>query len=145
MIPWGIPVGDLLLKSIAIKLRDITSAHGSNLPAWVAMNLRSCKCPAPSPASSTRIGGGGSSRSLRSQSTIDGHDVTVGGSIGIAFAPPGDIDTEIILKSADLAMYSAKSDGRGTYRMFDPEMDAIVQARRILERDLRTAFVARRI
>ena len=37
-------------------------------------------------------------------------------------------------------MYSAKSDGRGTYRMFDPEMDAIVQARRILERDMRTAL-----
>ena len=38
-------------------------------------------------------------------------------------------------------MYSAKSDGRGTYRMFDPEMDATVQARRILERDMRTAIV----
>jgi EAL domain-containing protein (putative c-di-GMP-specific phosphodiesterase class I) len=38
-------------------------------------------------------------------------------------------------------MYSAKSDGRGTYRMFDPEMDAIVQARRGLERDMRTALV----
>jgi EAL domain-containing protein (putative c-di-GMP-specific phosphodiesterase class I) len=37
-------------------------------------------------------------------------------------------------------MYSAKSDGRGTYRMFDPEMDAIVQARRVLERDMRTAL-----
>jgi EAL domain-containing protein (putative c-di-GMP-specific phosphodiesterase class I) len=37
-------------------------------------------------------------------------------------------------------MYSAKSDGRGTFRMFDPEMDSIVQARRILEKDLRTAF-----
>ena len=46
----------------------------------------------------------------------------------------------LFLKSADLAMYSAKSDGRGTYRMFDPEMDSIVQARRILERDLRAAF-----
>jgi len=37
------------------------------------------------------------------------------------------MNTENFLKSADLAMYSAKSDGRGTYRMFDPEMDAIVQ------------------
>jgi len=71
---------------------------------------------------------------------IDGHDVTVGASIGIAIASPGETDAETILKSADLAMYSAKSDGRGTYRMFDPEMDSIVQARRILEKDLRTAF-----
>jgi predicted signal transduction protein with EAL and GGDEF domain len=50
------------------------------------------------------------------------------------------MNTENFLKSADLAMYSAKSDGRGTYRMFDPEMDAIVQARRLLEREMRTAL-----
>ena len=37
-------------------------------------------------------------------------------------------------------MYSAKSEGRGTYRMFDPQMDAIVQTRRLLERDMRTAL-----
>src|SRR6202020_460048 len=71
---------------------------------------------------------------------IDGHDVTVGASIGVAIARPGEISTENLLKSADLAMYSAKSDGRGTYRMFDPEMDAIVQTRRLLERDMRTAL-----
>src|SRR6202051_2701789 len=50
------------------------------------------------------------------------------------------MNTENFLKSADLAMYSAKADGRGTYRMFDPEMDALVQARRTLERDMRTAL-----
>src|SRR5664279_6649367 len=50
------------------------------------------------------------------------------------------MDAENLLKSADLAMYSAKSEGRGTYRIFDPEMDAVVQARRVLERDMRTAL-----
>jgi len=69
---------------------------------------------------------------------------TVGASVGIAIAHPGSMSTENFLKSADLAMYSAKSDGRGTYRMFDPEMDAIIQARRILERDMRTALVQNR-
>jgi diguanylate cyclase (GGDEF)-like protein len=68
---------------------------------------------------------------------IDGHDVTVGASVGIAVGQPGQVDTETLLKSADLAMYSAKSGGRGTYRMFDPGMDAVVQARRRLEQDLR--------
>lgn len=38
-------------------------------------------------------------------------------------------------------MYRAKSDGRGTYRIFDPEMDAKAQARRLLELDMRNAFV----
>jgi predicted signal transduction protein with EAL and GGDEF domain len=71
---------------------------------------------------------------------IDGHEVTVGASVGIAIASPGDMSTESFLKSADLAMYAAKSEGRGTYRIFDPEMDDIVQKRRALERDMRTAL-----
>jgi predicted signal transduction protein with EAL and GGDEF domain len=66
--------------------------------------------------------------------------VTVGASVGIAVAHPGEMNAEGFLKSADLAMYSAKSDGRGTYRMFDPAMDAVVQTRRMLERDMRTAL-----
>jgi predicted signal transduction protein with EAL and GGDEF domain len=44
------------------------------------------------------------------------------------------------LKSADLATYAAKSDGRGTYRFFEPEMDARMQAKRLLERELRKAL-----
>jgi predicted signal transduction protein with EAL and GGDEF domain len=50
------------------------------------------------------------------------------------------MSTESLLKSADLAMYSAKSDGRGTYRIFDPQMDAVIQTRRSLERDMRTSL-----
>jgi len=66
--------------------------------------------------------------------------VTVGASVGIAVARPGEMNTETFLKSADLAMYAAKSEGRGTYRMFDPQMDAAVQTRRSMERDMRTAL-----
>jgi predicted signal transduction protein with EAL and GGDEF domain len=50
------------------------------------------------------------------------------------------MDTENFLKSADLAMYAAKSEGRATYRLFDPQMDAAVQTRRSMERDMRTAL-----
>src|SRR3981081_3579333 len=50
------------------------------------------------------------------------------------------MNTENCLKTADHAMYSAKSAGGVAYRMFDPEMDALVQARRTLERDMRTAL-----
>ena len=42
-----------------------------------------------------------------------------------------------------MALYRAKTDGRGTYRFFEPEMDAIMQARRALELDLRKALVRR--
>jgi diguanylate cyclase (GGDEF)-like protein len=69
-----------------------------------------------------------------------GHQVSTDASIGIALAPQHGIDLEQILKNADLAMYAAKSAGRRTYRFFEPDMDAQVRARRILEMDLRQAI-----
>jgi predicted signal transduction protein with EAL and GGDEF domain len=66
--------------------------------------------------------------------------VTTDASIGIALAPQHGTDLDQILKNADLAMYAAKSAGRRTYRFFEPEMDARVRARRILEMDLRQAI-----
>jgi predicted signal transduction protein with EAL and GGDEF domain len=69
-----------------------------------------------------------------------GHQVTTDASIGIALAPQHGADLDQILKNADLAMYAAKSAGRRTYRFFEPEMDARVRARRILEVELRQAI-----
>ena len=66
----------------------------------------------------------------------------IGTSIGIAFAPEDGTDNDQILKNADLALYRAKVDGRGVYRLFQPEMDAQMQARRLLELDLRKALQA---
>lgn len=71
---------------------------------------------------------------------ILGHEVTVGASVGIVFGTGPSDNPEALLKAADLAMYKAKLEGRGTYRIFDPEMDAQVQARRLLELDLRNAL-----
>jgi diguanylate cyclase (GGDEF)-like protein len=70
---------------------------------------------------------------------IAGHPVNVGVSIGIAVAT-GEADAPAtLLKNADLALYRAKADGRGTWRFFELEMDASMQARRLLELDLRRA------
>jgi diguanylate cyclase (GGDEF)-like protein len=134
----GHSVGDLLLKSVATKLRDIlprTDRIARLGGDEFAILQISATQPGSSIALAEKI-----IEIIGQPCSIDGHDVTVGASVGIAVAHPGEMNTENFLKSADLAMYSAKSDGRGTYRMFDPEMDAIVQARRILERDMRTAL-----
>src|SRR6185295_10763065 len=48
--------------------------------------------------------------------------------------------SEELLKNSDMALYGAKEDGRGTYRFFEPSMDAQVKARRALELDLRKAL-----
>lgn len=73
---------------------------------------------------------------------LDGHQVVVGVSIGIAVAPGDGVEPDELLKNADLALYRAKMDGRGIYRFFETEMDARMQARRMLELDLRKALVA---
>jgi predicted signal transduction protein with EAL and GGDEF domain len=72
---------------------------------------------------------------------IDGHQVVAGASVGIALAPEDGDDPDRLLKAADLALYRAKAEGRGTFRAFEPEMDRHAQARRAMELDLRRALV----
>ena len=69
---------------------------------------------------------------------LDGHKVVVTASIGIALATTP-VDPDQFLRNADIALYQAKSDGRGTWRWFEAKMEANAQARRALEFDLRTA------
>jgi len=74
---------------------------------------------------------------------VDGHLLTIGASVGVALAPADGESADKLLKNADLALYRAKLDGRGTYRFFEPEMDARMQARRRLELDMRQALARR--
>jgi diguanylate cyclase (GGDEF)-like protein len=73
---------------------------------------------------------------------VAGHQIVIGTSIGIAFAPQDSMDPVQLLKAADLALYRAKMDGRGVYRTFQAEMDAQMQVRRLMELDLRQALKA---
>jgi diguanylate cyclase (GGDEF)-like protein len=66
---------------------------------------------------------------------LDGHKVVATASIGIAISE-NKIDPDQFLRNADLALYRAKSEGRGTWRSFEPSMEARAQARRTLELDL---------
>jgi EAL domain-containing protein (putative c-di-GMP-specific phosphodiesterase class I) len=51
-------------------------------------------------------------------------------------------DADQLMRNADMALYRAKAEGRGRYRFFEPGMDAVMQARRMLEIDLRKALTA---
>ena len=73
---------------------------------------------------------------------LDGHQVVVGTSVGIAIAPNDACEPDQLLKAADMALYRAKVDGRGIFRFFEPEMDTMMQVRRALEIDLRKAVVS---
>ena len=71
---------------------------------------------------------------------IDNHLVEIGASVGIAMTSPAGISADTLLKNADMALYRAKADGRGTFCFFRDEMAQTVEARRILELDLRKAL-----
>ncbi len=71
---------------------------------------------------------------------IDGGDITIGTSIGIALAPENEPNSDTLLKMADLALYRAKSAGRNGYCFFDPEMSKVASARHEIENDLRRAI-----
>jgi diguanylate cyclase (GGDEF)-like protein/PAS domain S-box-containing protein len=68
-------------------------------------------------------------------------DVTCGGSVGIAMAPDDSCDPIELFRLADLALYAAKEDQRGTYRLFERELDAKVKARNLLEDEVREAII----
>jgi len=71
---------------------------------------------------------------------LDGHQLDIGTSIGIAVAPQHGTDVDQLVKCADLALYKAKAEGRNGYRFFEDAMGTEAQNRRTLESDLRNAL-----
>jgi diguanylate cyclase (GGDEF)-like protein len=132
-------IGDELLKSVAVSLgccvkeTDFVARLGGDEFAVVQTAIKDQQGVGDLVA---RI-----YRSIREPYECLGHRVTTDASIGIALAPQHGGDLDQLLKNADLAMYAAKAAGRRTARFFEPEMDARVKARRILEVDLRQAIV----
>jgi predicted signal transduction protein with EAL and GGDEF domain len=71
---------------------------------------------------------------------IEGHQIVTDISIGISVAPMDAVESAELLRNADMALYDAKADGRGTFRFFEPEMNTRMKVRRELEMDLRKAL-----
>ncbi|HVC63526.1 MAG TPA: EAL domain-containing protein [Acetobacteraceae bacterium] len=77
---------------------------------------------------------------LADPARVGDHRLQIGASIGIAFHPKDAQDGDALYKYADIALYAAKSAGRGTFRCFDTEMKHTVSERRLLESGLRRAL-----
>lgn len=131
----GHPVGDELLKTVAQRLRgcvretDTVARLGGDEFAIVQV---SAEQPNDATTLAQRI-----CNVLKRPFEIDGHQAVIGASVGISLAPADGDEPSLLLKNADMALYGAKSDGRGTFRFFEPEMDSRVKKRRELELDLR--------
>ena len=72
---------------------------------------------------------------------IEGHRVLLGASVGIAVGPLDGADGDALVKHADLGLYRAKSNGRGTYRFYETSLDMALQERRRTETALREALI----
>lgn len=72
--------------------------------------------------------------------SINGYRAIIGVSLGIAVAPYDGIETDDLVKAADLALYAAKGGGRGRYRFYSSELNEGAKFRRLLEEDLRDAM-----
>jgi len=136
----GHPVGDELLKTVATRLRECVGIDGfvARLGGdeFAVVQLGAADRDAVT-ALVTRL-----YDAIRAPCDCFGHQITTDASIGIAVAPQHGGNLDVLLKHADLAMYAAKADGRRTWRLFEPEMDARVKNRQQLEQDLRAIIAA---
>jgi diguanylate cyclase (GGDEF)-like protein len=134
----GHPVGDGLLKAAAKRLKG--SLRGNDLLARLSGDEFAIVVPKVSdPAMLTPL----AERVLKLLATpfrVDGHEIQVGCSIGLAVAPDNGTDIDMLMRNADFALYRAKSEGRQTWRFFDPKMAEDLASRRTLEDGLRIAL-----
>jgi diguanylate cyclase (GGDEF)-like protein len=133
---FGHPAGDALLGLVAARLRaclrpeDIAARMGGD---EFAVLLQQHDPPAAEALARRLIEVVGAPYEIR------GNRMAVGVSIGIAFPAGGPGDADILMRNADLALYRAKQDGRGTWCFFAGEMETAAQARRTMEAALREA------
>jgi diguanylate cyclase (GGDEF)-like protein len=134
----GHPVGDKLLKQVAQRLKSVIGEDGQvgrlggdEFEAILPGIEEEGRLAALSGRLIDEV-----SRPYR----IEDHEISIGVSVGIAIAQPGKAYASALIKDADVALYAAKDNGRGTFRFFAPEMHAEAAERQILAADLRDAL-----
>jgi diguanylate cyclase (GGDEF)-like protein len=136
---YGHPVGDKLLVEVGNRLKnsvrstDIIARLGGDEFAVLQQGIAS-KERAQFLAS--RV-----CNALSFPFCIDGVNISIGTSVGIEviLEQPANSTPEEVMSRADLALYSAKAEGRGTSRFYSAGMQEAVNARLVLEHDLRRA------
>ena len=134
----GHHIGDELLKLVGERLRgctrelDVVARMGGDEFAIIMTQMEQA---ADAATLSKRI-----RDSVIKPYQIEGHQIVTDISIGISVAPMDAVESNELLRNADMALYDAKADGRGTFRFFEPEMNTRMKARRELEMDLRKAL-----
>ncbi len=136
----GHPVGDAVLCAIARRLEDtvrksdtIARLGGDEFAIITKVEPRTHSDQVMRLAA--RVLG-----AIREPILVDDGSVEVDASIGIASCPADGVDAGALLRAADIAMYRAKQEGRGTFRFFEQRMDEELRAQAALEAALKKAI-----
>ena len=134
----GHPAGDDLLKQVAQRLQRIVAA-----PAEIGrLGGDEFQIIIPDTDDRGKLGETAQRiiQMISQPYSIEGSRAIIGTSVGIAIAPYDGIEPDELVKSADLALYSAKAGGRGQYRYYSNDLKDSAHARREIEEDLRDAL-----
>ena len=134
----GHPAGDALLKQVAQRLERVIGAKGRCgrlggdefqiiLPGLVQLDELS-------QLAQTIIS------AISQPYLIEGTNVVIGASIGVAIAPVDGTASDTLIRNVDLALYAAKDAGRGVHRFYAPDLHSAAEERAELEQDLREAL-----
>jgi diguanylate cyclase (GGDEF)-like protein len=133
----GHPMGDLLLIEVAKRIVGVSAEHGHVArlggDEFVIIQPLQDGGEAPVTLAQSII------TALEQTFEINGHRINIGASVGIALAPDHGRSGDMLLKRADMALYSAKAHGRNAAVLFEGDLDLQAQQRRQLELDIRTA------
>lgn len=134
----GHPAGDELLKQVAQRLERIVASQGE----IGRLGGDEFQIILPDIDDRGKLGELASRliQMISQPYTIEGSRCVIGTSVGIAVAPYDGLDSDELVRSADLALYAAKGGGRGQYRFFSNDLKDVAEERRLIEEDLRDAL-----
>ncbi len=134
----GHPIGDRLLSRVAERLSALMSQNetcGRLGGDEFAVVIRDARDTSAMEALAHRI-----IETLSRPYEVDQHTLHVGASVGLALGPRDGRTAEMLIRSADLALYQAKDAGRGVFRTYQPQLHSEAEERRLLEMALRKAI-----
>jgi len=134
----GHPLGDRLLSRVSERLNQLMSANelcGRLGGDEFAVVVRDASDPQAVERTAERI-----IDTLSRPYEVDQHTLIIGASVGLAFGPRDGRTAEMLIRSADLALYRSKDAGGGKYHIYEPQLHVEAEERRRLEMALRVAL-----
>ena len=134
----GHAAGDIVLQQTAERIRNVLGA-GETAYRLAGDEFAIIQLQNDQPAEAERLADS-LVNAFKKPFLVNGIAVFSGASIGVALAPRDGNEEDQLMRAADIALYAAKSEGRGRARTFEPAMMMVLEQRELLRRSLRVAL-----